>query len=112
MPALLTTVLAAATKNDAGIVVDLRNVDFIEVTAVNALVGARHHLRSTNRDLLIRSPPSPLLRMLTIFGLTDRVEPPNEQREPSSPADAAMSSRSVCGTELPETAETAGLGRP
>jgi anti-anti-sigma factor len=95
-PTVLSTVLGASEEGDAGVVIDLSAVDFIDIAGVRALVLARDHLRSEGRDLLLRRPSPLLVRMLGPWGATDMVE---EERVSSRPGRDGATSRG--STRLP-----------
>ncbi len=75
-PPLLAT-LADASRlpgSEAGVIVDLTAVEFIDVTGLNALIATHHRLRSSDRDLVVRNPSPTFLRMLDLFGLAEIAE--------------------------------------
>jgi anti-anti-sigma regulatory factor len=57
---------------DSNPVVDLRGVTFMDASVLNALLRADRHLRTTSRELLLRSP-SPVARRL--LALCDGISP-------------------------------------
>jgi anti-anti-sigma factor len=72
--ALVLAAVAAPSEGDAGVVVDFRDVEFVDVVGLDALVRIRHRLRATGQHLLLRSPPRTLTLMLNVFELTDMLE--------------------------------------
>ena len=62
----LTEVIEA---NDDDVVVDLADVRFIDSTALAVLIRARQQLDAVGRQLLIRRPSRPVIRVLDVSGL-------------------------------------------
>lgn len=81
---LLAATLLAPVSHiglDAGVVVDLTLVAFIDSSGLDALLVCRDHLRVSGRDLVVRNPSPMLVRMLAIFDDTDLAEQPDDRRE-------------------------------
>ena len=55
---------------------DVSAVTFFGAAGVGAFIRARDHERKQGRDLVLRSPPSAVTRVLEICDLADLVEPP------------------------------------
>ena len=70
--ATLSTILARAiAQDDADVVVDLRDVQFMDASTVGAIVAARAQLRSQSRGLMLRAPSASASRVLSLCGLAD-----------------------------------------
>jgi anti-sigma B factor antagonist len=57
-------------ENNAGLVVNLAHVKFIDSTGVGVLVGVWHRVRATNRGLALAAPSRHARRVLNTTGLT------------------------------------------
>jgi anti-anti-sigma factor len=55
------------------VLVDLSGLDFMAVSGLNALVGARNDLQAEGRDLRLLRPPAHIDRMLRICGMADAI---------------------------------------
>jgi anti-anti-sigma factor len=75
-PDMLATVLAAAKPETAGIMVDVSAVTFIGAEGLNFLIRARNDECEHGRDVVLRSPPLMMARMLEICDLADLVQQP------------------------------------
>ncbi len=68
--AVLRDRLHAAVDSGAGrLVVDLADVDTIDVTALNMLIGARRRAQRAGRDLVLRAVPARVARLLRVTRL-------------------------------------------
>lgn len=72
----LSQVLAgAAAANDAAVVVDLSEVEFISASTIGVIVRARELTRQRSRSLTVRSPSAFVRYILGICGLDDLFGP-------------------------------------
>ena len=78
---LSDTLARAVTLDDADVVVDLRDVLFMDAATLGSIVAARNRLRSQSRSLTLRAPSSSADRVLRLCGLTDLTA---EFRSPST----------------------------
>ncbi|MBK5223934.1 MAG: STAS domain-containing protein [Acidimicrobiia bacterium] len=65
----------AAAAGEAHIVVDLRNVTFLDASTVGALVGSRLLLARGDRAMTLRRPSRSARRLLELTGLGEMIEP-------------------------------------
>jgi anti-sigma B factor antagonist len=70
LTALAAGLADAIALDDAHLVVDLTEVQFIDVAAVGMLVRAWQYLRPRSRQLTLRNPPRSAQRVLGRWGLT------------------------------------------
>lgn len=97
--ARLAAVLAAADVEGGGdLVVDLRQVEFMDDKIALVLVRRRDALRSRSRDLTLRAPSPLVRRTLQICGLLGLVEPARVAADDEADSDAM-----VGGTWTPVT---------
>ena len=69
---LLDSVLSAAVAHDQHhIVIDLRDVGFIDSSGLDAIVQANRRVRDLNAHLVICNPSRTLRRMFEVTGLDD-----------------------------------------
>jgi anti-anti-sigma factor len=74
--AVLSETMAWAIAHDeADVVVDLSDVQFMGATTVSVLIRARELLRTRSRSLLVRSPSRCARRVLELCGATDLLDP-------------------------------------
>jgi anti-anti-sigma factor len=86
--ALAEAIAGAIAIDDADLVVDLNEVQYMGVAAVRAVVRAGDLLRLRSRSLVLRSPPWSARRILGLCGHEDLLDP--------RPADATP----TVGTEV------------
>ncbi|HEX6239124.1 MAG TPA: STAS domain-containing protein [Acidimicrobiales bacterium] len=103
--ALAGALAAAISIDDADLVVDLSEVQYMGAAAVRAVVRAGELLRLRSRSLVLRSPPGSARRILGLCGHADLLDP--------RPADATP----TAGTEVRHrrdepTGSVAGRGGP
>src|SRR3989442_2029982 len=60
-----------ATAPATTVVIDLRELEFIDSTGLGLLVGAQKQARDEGRDLVLGSPRRPVYRALQAAGLVD-----------------------------------------
>ena len=92
-PALALVLSGEVMTGHADIVVDLRDVTFIDASILATLVGTRDRLHDGDRSLSVRSSPPCASRLFEVCGLTDlvqtdTVDPPLEPTA-SGPSHAA-----------------------
>jgi anti-anti-sigma factor len=56
------------------VVLDLRDVDFVDSAGLRVLVGSHTELSRHHRRLCLRAPSPPVRRVLDLTGLTDVLE--------------------------------------
>jgi anti-sigma B factor antagonist len=66
--------LARALGGARLVVVDLRELTFIDSAGVHVMVEAREHALRTNRRLVLVRGPAQTIRLFTLAGLRDRLE--------------------------------------
>ena len=64
----------ALAGDDADVVVDLADVEFIGAAWIGTLVRSRAVLRAQDRDLTVRSPSRVVFRLLDLCGLSYLIE--------------------------------------
>lgn len=69
--ALCLTVARAIALNDAPLVLDLSEVEFLGVSTLRVIVRAREFLHQRSRSLTVRSPSAPIQRLMGLCGLDD-----------------------------------------
>ena len=79
VPALSVELAQAIAINDADLVLDLRDVPFMDASTVGVIIGAREFLRPRGRSLTLRSISGIVRRLIEVCDLDDLVE-----RRPSS----------------------------
>jgi anti-sigma B factor antagonist len=72
----------AIAADDANVVVDLADVDFIGAAWIGALVRSYASLRLQDRELTVRAPSHVVVRLLDLCGLTYLIEPIDAVRAP------------------------------
>lgn len=72
--ALSETLVGAIVLDDADVVVDLSEVQFMGATTVGVLIRARELLRTRSRSLLVRSPSRCARRVLELCGDTNLLD--------------------------------------
>jgi anti-anti-sigma factor len=75
VPALSETLARALTLDDADVVVDLSEVQFMGAATVGVIIRARDFLRLRSRSLVLRSPSECVRRMLEVCGHADLLDP-------------------------------------
>ena len=65
-----------------GLLVDFRDVTFIDSSAIGIIVGAQRRCASDGRQLLLVNVSGPPLRVLTLLGLGRTVSPPLQPAHP------------------------------
>jgi anti-anti-sigma factor len=70
---LADALAVAIALDDADLVVDLSDVQFMGSAPMRVLVRCQDLLRAQSRDLTLRSPAPCVQRMLGLFGLSDFV---------------------------------------
>ena len=73
---------AAIALDDADLVVDLTEVQFIDAATIGLLIRARNFLRPRSRHLTVRNPPRCAQRILNVCGLSGLID--------SAPADVGQ----------------------
>jgi anti-anti-sigma factor len=73
--ALCLTVARAIAFDDTDLVIDLRDVTFIDTATVAVLIRAEAFLQERSRSLTLRSPSAQAWRVLRVGGLADLVDP-------------------------------------
>ena len=82
---LLAKALAAAIAiDDADLVLDLSDVDFVGAAAVSVVIRGRRFLQERSRKLVLRSPSRGALRLLDACGLSGLVDPGSAPSSPRS----------------------------
>ncbi|MDP1820280.1 MAG: STAS domain-containing protein [Acidimicrobiales bacterium] len=71
----LATALRKAVAAEGAVVVDLRDVDFMDASTIGVIVGARNLLTLQSRALTVRSPSVCVQRVLDVCGLGDLLDP-------------------------------------
>ena len=69
-PALWNTLAGAVTLDDAALVVDLRDVSFMDAATIGVIIRTRNLLHLHSRSLIIRAPSSCARRVLVLCGLS------------------------------------------
>jgi anti-anti-sigma factor len=64
----------AIATNDADLLVDLREVEFMGATTVSVILRARDFLQQHSRTLTVRAPSARARHVLELCGLDDLVE--------------------------------------
>ena len=87
VPTLSVELARAIALSDADLVVDLRDVQFMDASTVGVIIGAREFLRCRGRSLTLRSLSGIARRLIETCDLEDLVErrtssPPVEHNEP------------------------------
>ena len=73
---VVVDVLARVIADTNGpVTVDLAHIEFIDTGTARALARAREFLNDRGRTLTVRAPSSLAVRVLTLLGLTDLIEP-------------------------------------
>jgi anti-anti-sigma factor len=73
--ALCRDLARAIALNDAALILDLSQVEFMGASTFGVIVAARKLLQGRSRSLTVRSPPAFVKRALGICGLDDLVGP-------------------------------------
>jgi anti-anti-sigma factor len=73
-------------RDDADVVIDLSDVEFMDAATIGAIVRAREFLRLGSRSLSLRSPSTRAQRVLDLCEMSDLVA--SSVRAPSVAADA------------------------
>jgi anti-anti-sigma factor len=73
--ALCRTLAHAIALDDAALVIDLSEVEFMGLSTLAVVVRARELLRTWSRSLTVRSPSPSTLRLIDICGLDDLLGP-------------------------------------
>jgi anti-anti-sigma factor len=72
--ALSEVMARAIALNDADLVVDLSEVEFMGAATVRLIIRAREFLRLRTRSLTLRSPSTHAKRVLDLCGLDDHLD--------------------------------------
>jgi anti-anti-sigma factor len=72
---LAATLARAIALDEADLVVDLSEVQFMDVTTVSVIVKARNHLRPRSRSLSLRAPSKAARRVLDLCDLAQLIDP-------------------------------------
>lgn len=83
----------AVAKGD--VVIDLRDVAFMDSTIVTVLVRGRNRMRAQERDLTVRCPSRPARRMLDLCGLDSLIDPAPEAAVPAPEAPVQVTTSHV-----------------
>jgi anti-anti-sigma factor len=88
--AALSEIMARAIAlDDADVVVDLSDVQFMGAATVGVIIRAREFLRLRSRSLVLRSPSECARRILDVCGHADLLDPrPVDATPPTGTADA------------------------
>jgi anti-anti-sigma factor len=73
--ALSETMARAIALDDADVVVDLSDVQFMGAATVGVIIRAREFLRLRSRSLVLRSPSERARRILDVCGHSDLLDP-------------------------------------
>ena len=71
-PRLATVLSMAAAGTEPSVVLDLTEVDFIDSTALGAIMHASTEAESSNKSMLVVALDGPVRRLLEITNLTGR----------------------------------------
>jgi anti-anti-sigma factor len=74
LTALAERLATAIALDDADVVVDLTEVQFIDAATVGMLIRARDFLQPRSRHLTLRNPPRRVRRVLEVCGLTGLID--------------------------------------
>jgi anti-anti-sigma factor len=108
MSALSETLARAIALDDAALVIDLTEVEFMSSATVGVIMRTRKFLEKRSRTLSLRSPPACVLRVFEVCGLSDLLEP-----SAAGLTEAAPALGSWVAVPLSERAESvAGAGGP
>jgi anti-anti-sigma factor len=75
MSALAETLARAVALDDAPLVIDLSEVQFMSSATVGVIIRTREFLEKRSRSLSLRSPPPCVLRVFEVCGLSDLLDP-------------------------------------
>lgn len=82
----LTGALDRAMRRDGGgLVIDLRDVEFMGAATLGVIVHAREVLRANGRLLVLRSPSVCAMRVIELCGLGELLEDPHEAPDGADP---------------------------
>jgi anti-anti-sigma factor len=99
---------AAIAADDADLVVDLTEVQFIDVATISLLIRAREFLLPRSRDLTLRNPPRCAQRILDVCGLAGLID-----GAPADSGQAVVSSAPALRSWVPvPPTDRADPGRP
>ncbi len=87
--ALCMTLARAIALDGAGLVLDLREVDFIAVSTLRLIVRAQNFLEHRSRSLTVRSPSPCARRVIRACGLDDLLGPNPEELSANQRGDTA-----------------------
>ncbi len=73
--ALCITVARTIDVDDTHLIIDLSEVTFMDTATVEVIIRAEAFLQERSRSLTLRSPSTPALRILSVSGLADLVDP-------------------------------------
>jgi anti-anti-sigma factor len=73
--ALCAMLARAIALDSAGLVLDLSEVEFVAVSTLRVIVGARQFLRQQSRSLTVRCPSASVRRAISACGLNDLLTP-------------------------------------
>jgi anti-sigma B factor antagonist len=70
---LTLAILSVADGSSQSVVVDLRDVSFLDVAGIHALLTAQRHLSNQGIDLRLRKPSPRTRRVLQITGVDEQL---------------------------------------
>jgi anti-anti-sigma factor len=88
--ALSETMARAIARDDADVVVDLSDVQFMGAATVGVIARARELLALRSRSLTLRSPPRCARRILDLCGHTDLLDPCRVDAAPAAGTASAL----------------------
>lgn len=86
------TLALARAVTEGDVVIDLREVSFMDSTIVTLLVRGRKKMRAQARDLTVRCPSRPARRILDLCGLDSLIAPAPEAAVQVTTSDVAATS--------------------
>jgi anti-anti-sigma factor len=73
-PRLRSALLDLAQEGVSRVVLDLAEVSFLDSAGISLLIQAKKRLTSSGSDLVLRTPPANIRRVLDISGVTELFE--------------------------------------
>jgi anti-anti-sigma factor len=109
--ALCRTLAHAIALDDAALVIDLSQVDFMGLSSLAVIVRARELLRTWSRSLTARSPSPSTRRLIDICGLDDLLGP-KQARSARAKALGSWVAVPAPGTSARQAGRPAPLSQP
>ncbi|MBA3652692.1 MAG: STAS domain-containing protein [Actinobacteria bacterium] len=81
LPVVIDVLVRVIAESDGPVIVDLAQTEFIDTGTVRALARASWLLDGYGRTLTLRSPSKLAVRVFTLLGLCDLIEPGPNQAE-------------------------------